>query len=183
MLLQLPSQVFVIYKLFNYDKPVVIVSAILNIIISISLVQRIGVNGVLIGTFITSLIYLFSRFFIISKYVFDVKYTYYLKKILFYFGVSILSCTIIWRVCKEIISDTVITFIIRTVVIGTLAIFVPLTILSFTKEFKFLLKKLVPKKMQKFGKEYILGGVAAIIILIVLMFGRGGGGKLFHCWK
>ena len=49
-LIQLPSQVFVIYKLFRYDRPIIIVSATLNIIISIILVNIFGINGVLIVT-------------------------------------------------------------------------------------------------------------------------------------
>lgn len=42
-LIQLPSQVFVIYKLFRYDRPIIIVSATLNIIISIILVNIFGI--------------------------------------------------------------------------------------------------------------------------------------------
>ncbi len=60
-LIQLPSQVFVIYKLFRYDRPIIITSAVLNIVMSIALVNKLGINGVLIGTFITSLIYLFFK--------------------------------------------------------------------------------------------------------------------------
>lgn len=69
-----------IYKLFRYDRPIIIVSAVLNIIISVALVNVMGINGVLIGTFVTSLIYLFSRFYIIARVVYDVKYGYYVKK-------------------------------------------------------------------------------------------------------
>lgn len=79
-LIQLPSQVFVIYKLFRYDRPIIITSAVLNIVMSIALVNKLGINGVLIGTFITSLIYLFSRFYIIARYVYKIKYNYYVKR-------------------------------------------------------------------------------------------------------
>lgn len=85
IMIQLPSQVFTIYKLFHFDKPIIILSAILNIVISIALVQIIEIDGVLIGTFITSLIYLFSRIYIISKYVYYVSYIKYIKKLYFIF--------------------------------------------------------------------------------------------------
>ena len=56
-LIQLPSQVFVIYKLFRYDRPIIMRSPVRNIIISVALVNVMGINGVLIGTFETSYIY------------------------------------------------------------------------------------------------------------------------------
>ena len=130
-------------------------SAILNIVISALLVQKIGLNGVLIGTFVTSLIYLFSRFFVISKYVFDIRYIYYVKKILLYFGISIVSEGLTWIVCRDINGDTVFNFMERSVIIGLLAILIPSTLLSFTEEFKFLIDKMLPSKIKKHSKSYV----------------------------
>ena len=87
ILLQLPSQIFQIFKLYNYDKAIILISAALNIIISVALVNKLGIDGCLIGTFITSLIYLFSRFYIISKKVFLDSFSlisYYTIKIFCY---------------------------------------------------------------------------------------------------
>lgn len=171
MLLQLPSQVFIIYKLFNYDKPIIVVSAILNIVISALLVQKIGLNGVLIGTFVTSLIYLFSRFFVISKYVFDIRYIYYVKKILLYFGISIVSEGLTWIVCRDINGDTVFNFMERSVIIGLLAILIPSTLLSFTEEFKFLIDKMLPSKIKKHSKSYVFVGFSIATIIIAVYLG------------
>ena len=44
---------------YKYDKPIIVISASLNIVISVFLANQLGINGVLIGTTITSLIYLF----------------------------------------------------------------------------------------------------------------------------
>ena len=70
-LLQVPNQIFAIHKLYRFDKVIVGISAILNIIISIILVYIIGMEGVLIGTLITLLIYLISRSYIIKKHVYN----------------------------------------------------------------------------------------------------------------
>lgn len=88
ILLYVPSQVFVVYRLFSYDKAIVATSAILNIIISIILVRRIGIDGALIGTFITSLIYLFSRIYIYETKVFHSSALKYFLKVFYYFIVS-----------------------------------------------------------------------------------------------
>lgn len=41
-LIQLPSQVFTIYKLFRYDRFIILISATLNILISIVLGKKLG---------------------------------------------------------------------------------------------------------------------------------------------
>ncbi len=131
ILLQLPSQVFIIYKLFNYDKPIIAVSAVLNMIISIVLVNKLGIDGVLIGTFVTSLIYLFSRFFIISKYVFYTKYIHYLKRIVLYFLISAVSYTIIWLTYKNMEGGTNLELLMCVIIVPLLSIFIPSTFLAF----------------------------------------------------
>ena len=84
-----PSHLFIIYRLYKYDKPIILVSASLNIIISCLLVRTMGIAGVLIGTLVTSCIYLFSRLYIIAKKVFFLRYVDYLKRLIMW---GIISC-------------------------------------------------------------------------------------------
>lgn len=172
IMIQLPSQVFTIYKLFHFDKPIIILSAILNIVISIVLVQIIEIDGVLIGTFITSLIYLFSRIYIISKYVYYVSYIKYIKKTLFYFCISTASFIITWYVTQGISGNTIITFIIRSFIVGTLSILIPTALLSFSNEFKFLLNKLLPKNIKSFCNRINIYILCIIVIIASLIMGR-----------
>lgn len=165
-MIQLPSQVFIIYKLFKYDKPIIITSALLNIIISILLVKYMGLNGVLIGTFITSLIYLFSRFYIISKYVYEVNYFKYFSKIVYYLITSCISFIIVYFVASNISVFSVSAFLLKSVVIGILTILLTSLLLSFTKEFKFLVLKFIPNKIQKYFYK-LLG----LFIIISCLFG------------
>lgn len=169
ILLQLPSQVFVIYKLFHYDKLIVTISAVLNIIISVLLVQLIGIDGVLIGTFVTSLIYLFSRFYIISQYVYKISYSYYLKKILFYFAISTFCFVIIWYTTEGIVGLIFASFIVRMILVIILSGVLPVAILSFTKEFKFMIERLLPIKIQKICKPSIICTLGVILLIVVKM--------------
>ena len=171
MLIQLPSQVFIIYKLFHYDRPIIITSAILNIIISIALVKPLGIDGVLIGTFVTSLIYLFSRFYIIAKHVYKVPYRNYLSRIFLYFTLSGGSLAISYFACSGILGTSIKSFVIRLVVVLLMALFIPLTVLSFTQEFKFLSDKLLPNKIKKFANKFVLGGMSVAIIVLSILIG------------
>ena len=163
-LIQLPSQVFVIYKLFRYDRPIIIISVGLNIIISVVLVNMLGINGVLIGTFVTSLIYLFSRFYVIAKYVYDVKYSYYMKKISYYGIISIFTLVISYFILENINGDGIIWFIIKTIVVVILALFLTSFFLSFSREFEFLKNKLLPTNVRNYVNKYTLGIGSVFVI-------------------
>lgn len=165
-LIQLPSQVFVIYKLFKYDKPIIIVSAILNIVISVVLVKIIGLNGALIGTFITSLIYLFSRFYIIAKYVYEINYSHYIKKIIYYLMISLLSFVYILHLTQNITVTSIWWFGIKGIIICINSVFCTLFFLTFTDEFVFLKNKIIPSKIRVWiNKKSIL--IITIILSII----------------
>ena len=171
-LIQLPSQVFMIYKLFKYDRPIIIVSALLNIIISIVLVYRIGINGLLIGTFVTSLIYLFSRFFIIARLVYEVKYWYYIKKILCYGLISVISFLLTYFATKNLNGDGVVWFGIQIIAVGVLSILTTAFFLSFSCEFEFLKKRLLPDKIRRFVGKITIGTGCIVTIVISTLIGN-----------
>lgn len=170
--MQLPSQVFTIYKMFHYDRPIIIISSVLNIIISVTLVKPIGIDGVLLGTFVTSLIYLFSRFYIIAKYIYYVQFRTYFAKIISYFLLSAVSLMIIYFSCGKVVGDSVKSFIVRLVLVVLLALFVPFTFLSYTQEFKFLSDKLLPKIMKKYTNKYVFGGISIAVIVLAVSIGQ-----------
>lgn len=163
-LIQLPSQVFVIYKLFRYDRPIIITSAVLNIVMSIALVNKLGINGVLIGTFITSLIYLFSRFYIIARYVYKIKYNYYVKKVLYYAIISCFTFIVSYLVSENIKEGEIIWFIIKTILVVLLALFLTSLFLSFSREFEFLKNKLLPANIRKFVNKYTIG-IGSVLVM------------------
>lgn len=139
-LLQVPNQLFTIYKLYKYDKYIISVSAILNIIISTILVKILGVEGVLIGTTITLMIYIISRCYIIKKFVFN--HMKYILKIIVYIVLAIILTLIIYKINAFKLADDIINGIIinsiSIVIISLIYIFI---IFIKSREFKFLLHK------------------------------------------
>ena len=168
ILLQLPSQIFQIYKLYNYDKKIIGISAILNIIISVALVGNFGINGCLIGTLITSLIYLFSRLYIISSKVFNEKFSDYLKLTIKFFIISVLSTLIIYFLNKNF-KSTLKCFIIKSLIVATEALVLTLIFIMKTKEYNFLKNKLIPNKFKKYiSNKSLLVFFAILVILSIL---------------
>ena len=180
-LIQLPAQVFVIYKLYRYDRPIIIISATLNIIISIVLVNYIGINGVFIGTFITSLIYLFSRFFVISKYIYHIHFLHYILKIIKYGFISIASFLLTYCATKEISGNGIVNFGIKAFFVVCLAVFVTAFLLCFSAEFNFLMDKFVPKRLKKLISKRLIFVIMILIVIVSLIMGIGiGGGQSFE---
>lgn len=91
LMLNVPAQLFIIYKLHTYDKKIVGLSAVLNIVLSVSLVYFIGIAGVLIGTFVTSLVYLFSRVFIYYRKVLNMSFWIYASRFIIWILISIVT--------------------------------------------------------------------------------------------
>ena len=149
LMLTIPTQVFTVYRLYRFDRWVVLCSALGNIVISVVLVQMIGIDGVLIGTFVTSLFYIFTRFYIISHKVFEVQYSYYLKKF-FRFGVITAVTFLSELAFTHFITGTnIISFIFRIIGVVLIALIVMWLFMKNTEEYSFLLQKLVPSKIRK----------------------------------
>lgn len=144
IMIQVPSQVFMIYKLFRYDRYIVIVSALCNIIISVALVKDYGVNGCLIGTFFTSLIYLFSRLYIISRKIYHVPFYFYVRNLLLYGFITFFSIIVLNELLPETTEITLTKFIFRIIVVGLISGGFTIGLLIKKKEFKYLVCKIFP---------------------------------------
>lgn len=171
ILIQVPSQVFMIYKIYHFDRPIVVISAITNIVVSSVLVGRMGINGVLIGTYITSLFYLFSRFYVISKKVYGVKYVAYILTIAKYLVISCISVLAEFFVVRNVKGTTFISFGVRMLLVGLVALVVPAICLSPTKEFQFFLGKIVPKKLKT---TLTTKRILVVCIIVTLICGISG---------
>ena len=81
---------------YLYDKYVICTSAALNILLSIFLVKKFGLCGVLIGTLVALLIYWISRVVILYKKFYHFSSQKYVKKILKYVCITAVGCTIVY---------------------------------------------------------------------------------------
>lgn len=131
-----------------------------------------GIDGVLIGTFVTSLIYLFSRFYIIAKHVYEISFFYYVKKLLFYGIVSVFSFALVYIVTKNISRNGIIWFIVKAIVVAILSILSTSFCLSFTKEFRVLVDKLIPLKLRILFNKFVIGGMVVTISISSLFIGK-----------
>lgn len=170
ILIQIPSQIFTIYKLYRYDRLIVFISATLNIVVSTALIKKFSINGVLIGTTITSVVYLFSRFFIVSKYVYKIQYVNYILKFLRYGCVVIISIIFEYIILINMNKVSVTTFFIRMLIVFIVSIIIPTACLIWTKEFQFLKNKLIPniinKKVSNWQIEILCITLVIILVLI-----------------
>lgn len=142
VLLTIPSQVFVVYRLYKYDKIIVAMSAIMNIFVSIILVYIIGIEGALIGTLFASLIYLFSRLFIISTKVYDVSCWHYFRKLALYCCTSLCTIYLCWLTERFYTDYTWEILIKKTFLEMSISVIVPVVLLNSTQEMKFFVHKI-----------------------------------------
>ncbi len=172
IILQLPTQIFTIYRLYHYDRPIIIVSAALNIVISALLVQRMGVNGVLIGTFIASLIYLFSRFYIIAARVYQIPYRHYVFKIFKYALIAAINVLIMYTVVPRIQPGTQRFMVLKMVIVGALAVTLPSCFLAITEEWTFIADIMLSGKLKKIFSKWMVWTVTAGVIAAALLLGE-----------
>ncbi len=179
IILIVPSQLFIIYRLYSHEKIIIMLGAGLNIVISIALVQTVGVNGVLIGTFITSLIYIFARLIILSNNIFHVTFYYYIKKLMRYFIVSALIYNITLSMTNTISGETILSFLSRSIAVAVIVIIISICFFCDLPEYRFAFNKVclllpystiikkIEARTQIFFKaaKYILFIIGTVIIL------------------
>lgn len=138
------------YGLFKKARLVPIIGMITNIVVSIILVKRIGIFGVLIGTFISNLIsFMWYDPYIIYKNVFKKSpLEYYFRNVL-YFGLFV----VIGYICKLLCDLIAINGILGFIIHGLICVFVPsiiIIILYYKSEYGQYLKYTVKKIIGRF---------------------------------
>ena len=93
---QVPIVVQTAAGVYKYDRYVPLIEAVLHLIISIILAQYIGILGVLLGTFISYLLPLIIKPFVVFKYVFEKNVVNYFRSFVNQILVLILSGFIVW---------------------------------------------------------------------------------------
>lgn len=85
--------------LFNKDKYISIVGAIVNLIVSIVLVQFAGISGVIWGTIISQLVQLLLKAKLLFQEYFKMSCSQYLMRMLLCFAVFVLELTVTYGCC------------------------------------------------------------------------------------
>lgn len=133
--------------LYYEDRYVTIIQAIINVIISIILGHKIGLLGVLLGTFISYILTtVWERPIIIYKRIFKSNWTKYIKK---YFlqvmiiGINLLiDYIVIAKLFKEV---SILNFILKGILIVIIFGVTNLIVFRNSKEFKYILSTVKEK--------------------------------------
>ena len=135
--------------IFDSDKYISLVQAIVNLVISIFLVQKIGLPGIFIGTVVQGLVSTFTRPFIVFRQAFNKSgIEYYVDSIKFLFPIAIsiillnLLKTIIWT--NNSVSEFIILFALVMVIPNTLF----LLVFRKSQEFNYL-QRIILAKIRK----------------------------------
>lgn len=140
------------YGLFRNAKFMPLFGMIVNVVVSIVLVQKIGIFGVLLGTLISNVVsFMWYDPYLIYKKVFNKSpIKYYLKNVIYLLAFVIIGyiCNLL---CEIILIDGIVGFIIH----GLICVFIPLAIviiLYYNSEYGSYLKYAIKRVIKK-GSE------------------------------
>lgn len=61
------------------------------------------------------------------------------------------------------------SFVIRMLLVALMALTIPLTVLSFTTEFKFLSDKFLPNRLKKFANKFAFGCISVLLVVVSIL--------------
>lgn len=125
--------------IFNADKYIAIIQAIVNLSVSIIMVRLIGLPGIFVGTVIQGLISTFVRPFIVYHKAFNKSAVEYFKDSIYYLIIVLIPFSILYYLSHFIFMEVnIVNFIILTILV---AIIPNILFILFTfkrKEFRYL---------------------------------------------
>ncbi len=141
------------YGLFWHCRHKPVLEAICNLGLSIVLGSAIGINGILLGTVISTLSFTFwIEPYVLYKYTFNIAVLEYLK-LCFYYSLITLVCFIPCVILRNILSDyTLLNFLIKIIICLLSVIIVYFTAYRKNEDFNYfmtLAKKYIKRRKQK----------------------------------
>lgn len=123
---------------FEQDKYLALLQGVVNLVISIVLVQKIGLTGVYIGTIISGLIANVTKPIIIYRVCFERKSKEYFTDFAKFFGMLCATIFILYEVKKIImVETTIITFLLMLVIISVVFNGIFFLLFCRTSEFRY----------------------------------------------
>lgn len=123
--------------LFRQDKYVSLAGTITNLILSIILVKYQGMNGVLWGTLISSMIFIVGRSYIVFKVYFGKLLKQYCFNMLGYISAFLIQVVLTYYISHLVISNTnIYTFIYQAMICILIPNIVNIILFSKTKQYK-----------------------------------------------
>lgn len=136
--------------LFWYDRYKPLFESGINLIVSIVLALRFGINGILIGTIISTLTTCFwVEPYILYKYGFKASVTPYFLKYILYSCVMVVIGMITLALSSTLVEKSITSFCVKILICGTVPNILFLFIFSRTKEFRYIINILKESSMIK----------------------------------
>lgn len=124
---------------FWQDRYVAFLQAIVNVVISIVMIKKIGLPGVYVGTIVQGLISTIIKPIIVYRDLFKVKPSLYFRQGLGNLLVTILAGAISYIICNIWLAEsTILNFMIRMIVVLVIPNLTFMLVYSRTKEFAYL---------------------------------------------
>ncbi|WP_283672575.1 hypothetical protein [Clostridium perfringens] len=135
--------------LFSQDKYIVVIEGLLNLVLSIILVKRLGLVGVFLGTTISMITTQFwNRPRITYKYLFKKRLSEYFKLYILYSIIAIISCLLTTYICNEFINGSSFLSLIYRGIICLLSVNIFYVLIFFrTKEFRYIVNSILSLKI------------------------------------
>lgn len=137
---------------FDYDRNYMIISMLLNIIISVSLTKPLGVTGIQIGTLIAFLPIAYGRIKFVIKHYFEKSVLKFVMCHLVRLIVFSIECLLVYFISRDM-TVTFAGFILRGLTWIIIAIFLNVLVFTQDQSFKLMLEYL--KQTIKIAKEKI----------------------------
>lgn len=130
--------------LFWYDRYKALFEAIINLIVSIILVQYIGISGVFIGTIFSTLTTCFwVEPYILFKYGFGESVKPYFKQYGYYTGILLAASVSTWLASSYFSNSTIIGFIGKLIICGIFPNAIFLSVFWKSEEFQYLFERII----------------------------------------
>lgn len=134
---------------YEKDRIYMILASVINLVISIVLVNKIGIIGVLLGTIIGFLFTIYGRIKIVFKYILKQSIFKYILKHVLLSVITVFEIFFIYKITKEIVINNWFMLVLRFLASTSLLIILQFLMFLPLKETRFLLKKIKEKISKK----------------------------------
>lgn len=135
--------------IFHEDRYIPLIQALINLVISIILVQFIGIVGIFIGTLISSLACPFwTTPYLVYKKVFNRRVNTYFMKYSYYLLIGIGTFLITNYFCDFILSDDLLSLLLKMIICIIVPNIIYILLFFRTNEFKYLMRIILKLTMR-----------------------------------
>lgn len=139
--------------LFWYDRYKAIIEALINLVVSMVLVQKIGITGIFIGTTVSTLLTSFwVEPYILFKYGFNLSVKSYFLRYLIYTIVTIFTGLLTYYICSLVSIDGFLDVVLKSFICLIIINSVYIMVYFRTKEFRYFINVL--KNVLKIKQHY-----------------------------